>query len=188
MVFTPPPPEETEYLLTELFARYNEAKAEERAHPLVLVAAMVLDFLAIHPFADGNGRLARLLTTYELLAQGYGVARYVSIEQSIYESKNTYYARLHESQRGWHDGVHNLWPWTSYLTSILADAYDSFEQRVAAAGEDAGSKQERVRNYILTQAPPNFRKRDIERALPGVSTATIRLVLNEFRDSQRIRL
>ncbi len=188
VVFTPPPPEETEYLLTELFARYNEAKAEERAHPLVLVAAMVLDFLAIHPFADGNGRLARLLTTYELLAQGYGVARYVSIEQSIYESKNTYYARLHESQRGWHDGVHNLWPWTSYLTSILADAYDSFEQRVAAAGEDAGSKQERVRNYILTQAPPNFRKRDIERALPGVSTATIRLVLNEFRDSQRIRL
>jgi Fic family protein len=187
VVFTPPAPEETEFLLTELLARYEIAKSEARTHPLVLVAALILDLLAIHPVADGNGRLARLLTTYELLSQGYGVARYVSLEQRVYESKNTYYASLYESQRGWHEGRHGIWPWTSYLARILADAYDLFEQRVAAAGQTTGSKQDRVRDYVLSQAPDVFRRRDVERALPDVSTATIRLVLNELRDAGHVR-
>lgn len=136
--------------------------------------------------ADGNGRLARLVTTYELLSLGYGVAKYVSLEQRIYESKNTYYSRLHESQQGWHTGEHTIWPWVSYLTSVLSGAYDDFEQRVAAASETVGSKQEQARQYILEQAPGEFRRRDIERALPGVSQATVRLVLNELRDAGKI--
>lgn len=187
LVFTPPGPEETEFLLTELLARYEAAKSEARTHPLVLIGALILDLLAIHPVADGNGRLARLLTTYELLSHGYGVARYVSLEQRIYESKNTYYASLYESQRGWHDGHHSIWPWTSYLAQVLADAYDTFEQRIAAAGETTGSKQDRVREYVLRQAPAAFRRRDVERALPDVSTATIRLVLSDLRDKGNIR-
>ena len=187
IIFTPPPPEETEFLLSELFARYETAKREARTHPLVLIGALIVDLLAIHPVADGNGRLARLLTTYELLGQGYGVARYVSLEQRIFESKNAYYASLFESQRKWHDGRHSIWPWTSYLARILADAYDSFEERVVAAGEITGSKQDRVREYVLHQAPDVFRRRDVERALPDVSTATIRLVLNGLRDARQIR-
>jgi len=187
VVFAPPGPHETEFLLTELIARYTEAKREARTHPLVLIGALILDFLAIHPMADGNGRLARLLTTHELLSQGYGVARYVSVEQRIYESKNTYYASLYESQRGWHEGEHSIWPWTTYLARVLAGAYDDFEQRVAEARETAGNKQERVRAYILQQAPQAFRRRDVERALPGISPATIRLVLNELRDAQLIK-
>lgn len=186
VVFHPPGPERTEFFLTELFARYNDLKLEGRTHPLVLVAALVVDFSAIHPVADGNGRLARLLTTHELLSQGYGVARYVSIEQRIFESKNTYYDRLYQSQRDWHEGEHDIWPWTSYLAQVLAGAYDDFEERVAAAGDEPGSKQDLVRDYILKQAPPEFRRRDIERALPEVSPATIRLVLNDLRDSKRI--
>ena len=186
VVFTPPEPERTEFLLTELFARYNDLKAEGRTHPLVLIGALVLDFLAIHPVVDGNGRLARLLTTHELLSQGYGVARYVSIEQRIFESKNTYYDRLYKSQRAWHEGKHDIWPWTSYLAQILAGAYDDLEQRVAAAAGETRSKQDRVRDYILEQAPPEFRRRDIESALPEVSPATIRLVINELRDEEQI--
>ncbi len=181
IVFAPPPPEETEFLLSELLARYEDAKREGGAHPLVLVGALVLDFLAIHPVADGNGRLARLLTAYELLARGYGVARYVSIEQRVFESKNSYYASLYESQRNWHEGQHDVWPWITYLCRILAGAYADFEQRVTGAEEQTGSKQERVREYVLRQAPAEFRRRDIERALPGVSLATIRLVLAELR-------
>ena len=77
IVFTPTPPEETEFLLGELLTRYNTAKREGRTHPLVLIGALILDLLAIHPVADGNGRLARLLTNYEILSQGYGVTRYV---------------------------------------------------------------------------------------------------------------
>lgn len=187
IVFTPVAPEQTEFSLVELFARYNDAKREGRTHPLVLIAALILDLLAIHPVADGNGRLARLITTHELLGQGYGVARYVSIEQRIYETKNGYYASLYESQRNWHESTHNIWPWTLYLARVLAHAYDDFERRVARSGGDAATKQERVRDFILSQAPTEFRRRDIERALPGISTATIRLVLGQLRDSARIR-
>lgn len=186
VVFTPPPPEETEFLLTELLVRYQQMKADRQAHPLVLIGALVVDFLAIHPVADGNGRLARLITTHELLAQGYGVARYVSIEQRIFESKNTYYDRLYRSQRGWQEADHDIWPWTTYLAQVVADAYEDFEQRLAAAAEPDTNKQERVRRYILNQAPAVFRRRDIERALPEVSPATIRLVINALRDSKDI--
>lgn len=186
VVFNPPPPEEAEFLLGEAIDRYTAAKREEVGHPLVLIGALILDVLAIHPVADGNGRLARLVTTYELISQGYGVARYVSLEQRIYESKNTYYQRLYLSQQGWHTGEHTIWPWVSYLATILAGAYDDFEERVADARDSVGSKQDRVRHHILHQAPSEFRRRDVERALPGVSPATIRLVLNELRDSGKI--
>lgn len=188
IVFTPPPPEETEFLLIELLARYEDAKREGRTHPLLLIAVLILDLLAIHPVADGNGRLARLLTTHELLSQGYGVARYVSIEQRIYDSKNSYYATLYESQRNWHEAKHDVWPWATYFAQILAGAYDDFERRIKQCGGGDGSKQERVRAYILGQAPPVFRRRDVERAFPGVSVATIRLVLNELRDAGRIEV
>ncbi len=186
VVFTPPVPERTEFFVTKLFARYNELKAEGQIHPLALVGALVLDLLAIHPVADGNGRLARLITTYELLSQGYGVSRYVSIEQRIFESKNTYYDRLYKSQRNWHEARHDIWPWISYLAQILAGAYDDFQARVVAAAESEGSKQERVRRYMLEEAPLEFRRRDIEGALPEVSSATVRLVLNALRDEGEI--
>jgi Fic family protein len=186
IVFTPPPPEQTESLLAELMVRYEAAATEGRTHPLVLTGVLVLDLLAIHPVADGNGRLARLVTTHELLAQGYGIARYISIEQRIFDSKNSYYASLYESQRHWHEGEHDIWPWVTYLARIVADAYEDFELRVGASREDSGSKQDRVRHYILEEAPAEFRRRDIERALPGISPATIRLALNQLRDAGRI--
>jgi Fic family protein len=186
VIFTPPDEHATPMMLAELLDRYGEAKREGRTHPLVLIAALILDLLAIHPVADGNGRLARLVTTYELLAAGYGVARYVSVEQRIFEAKNAYYQSLYESQRRWHAGQHTIWPWTTFLVRILAGAYEALEERVAAGALNTGSKQERVREYILHQAPSEFRTRDLHRALPGVSAATIRLVLIELRDAGRI--
>lgn len=152
----------------------------------MLAGALILDLLAIHPVADGNGRLARLVTTHELLACGYGVARYVSIEQRIYESKNSYYSALYESQRGWHDGRHDIWPWITYLIRVVGDAYEDFEHRIVAAGNVTGSKQEQVREHILNRGPATFRRRDVERALPGISTATIRLVLGQLRVDRQI--
>ncbi len=182
IVFEPPDEHDTPMLLTELLDRYNEAKREGRTHPIVLIGALIVDLLAIHPVADGNGRLARLLTTYELLDVGYGVARYVSVEQRIFEAKNVYYQSLYESQRGWH----TIWPWTTFLIQILDCAYADLEQRVVAASTDTGSKQDRVREHILRRAPVEFRTRDIQRALPGISPATVRLVLNELRDAGEI--
>ena len=184
LLFAPVSPEQTEFFLTELVARYNDAVAGEAAHPIVLVGALVLDFLAIHPFADGNGRVASILTTQQLLALGYGIPRYVSVEQRIFDSKEAYYEALYRSQRGWHDGTHSVWPWIEYLVGVLAAAYDAFEQRLAAT-RDAGrrSKQEQVRAWVLAQAPAQFRFREIRRALPGVSDPTIKLVLGQLRDA-----
>jgi Fic family protein len=182
VVFRPVSARETPFMTGELVTRYLDAQKRAVAHPLVVMCAFVLDLLAIHPVADGNGRLARLVSARELLKLGYGVARYVSVEQQIFETKTAYYASLWESQRDWHEGDHKIWPWTEYLIGILADTYDRFEQRVSAARGDRGaSKQDRVRAYVLHQAPPRFTIGDIRRAVPGTSDQTIRLVLNELK-------
>jgi Fic family protein len=189
IIFTPPSPKETEYLLPELVTRYRSAVDTQAAHPILIIVAFVLDFLAIHPVADGNGRLARLLTAHVLLEQGYGVARYVSIEQRMFDTKNAYYAALYESQRQWHEGTHNIWPWAEYLVGILEDSYDDFESRVAARRNLTGlSKQERVREYVLHHAPVVFRVQDVRTALPGVSDQTIRLVLIGLRRETLIEI
>jgi len=181
-LFEPPPPEQTEFMLTELVHRYEDARKRQAAHPLVLLAAFILDFLAIHPFADGNGRVARILTTHLLLREGYGVPLYVSVEQRIYETKNSYYDALHASQQGWLEARHSPWPWVEYLATVLSEAYDVFEKRVAAArsGKDL-TKQERVREYVLKHAPHPFTIEDVRRSVLGVSTETIRLVLTRLR-------
>lgn len=188
VLFEPPPWQRTEWFLTELVDRYNTAVADEVAHPIVLCAALILDLLAIHPVADGNGRVARILTTQQLLARGYGVSRYVSVEQRIYETKNVYYDALYRSQRDWHDSEHSIWPWTEYLAGVLAESYDDFEAGVASArGLGTLSKQERVRVWALDHAPPDFRLRDVRRALPGISDQSIGLVLRRLRDEGRLR-
>lgn len=187
VMFTPPSPAHTESLLRGLTESYNDAVARTAAHPVLLVSAFVLDFLAIHPVADGNGRLARLLTTHLLLQAGYGVPRYASVEQRMFDTKNAYYAALYSSQQGWHVSSHVIWPWVEYLTVTLAGAYDDFESRVAARRNLAGlTKQERVREYVLHHAPRTFRIREIRAALPGVSDPTIRLVLRALRDEGAI--
>jgi Fic family protein len=183
VIFKPPPWTETEMLLRELVDRYNEALDRDAAHPVLLIGAFVLDFLAIHPLADGNGRVSRILTTQALLERGYGIARYVSVEQRILDTKDAYYDALRRSQSGWHDGAHAIWPWIAYLVQTLADAYAAFEDRVAAerAGPHRLTKQERVRIHVLEHAPPAFTIAQLRTALPGISDQTIRLVLAELR-------
>lgn len=189
VLFKPPSPRQTEPLLIDLFERYRDAVGAEAAHPVLLIGALILDFLAIHPVADGNGRLARLLTTHTLLAQGYGVSRYVSVERRIYETRSAYYDALYASQRRWHEGRHDVWPWIGYLVDVLASAYDDFEQRVVARRAlSTGSKQEQVRRYVLEHAPEAFRVADIRSALPGISDPTIKLVLRELHREGSIGL
>jgi Fic family protein len=189
VVFAPPSPEQTPFLLEEAVARYADAQEQRVAHPIVVLAAFVLDLLAIHPVADGNGRVARLATASELSRLDYRVVRYVSVEQRIFETKNAYYAALYESQRGWHQAEHSIWPWVEYLTRALAEAYEAFEQRVAVArAQGGGSKQERVRSHVLEHSPTEFRLADLRLALPGISDETIRIVLNDLKRSGRIRV
>jgi Fic family protein len=179
---TVPAGAQTRTHMIELVERYEQALADTRVPPLPLIAALVVDFLAIHPFEEGNGRVARLLTTNELLRHDFGVAKYVSLEQRIFDSKNSYYLALRKSQSHWHEGEHDLAPWTLYLLRIIQDAYRDFEQRVAADTQLTGStKREQARNYILTQAPRRFRLAQIADALPDISSATIRDALEDLR-------
>lgn len=102
----------------------------------------------------------------------HGVARHASLEQRIYESKNSYYEALRASQLGWHESQHDVWPWTLYLLRIVDDAYTDFEARVVAARELTGkTKVEQVRHYVLEQASEEFRFIDIIAALPDISPA-----------------
>jgi Fic family protein len=189
ILFTPPSPKETQFLLPELVERYRAASDARAAHPILLIGLLVLDFLAIHPVADGNGRLARLLTTHALLQQGYGVARYVSIEQRMFDTKNAYYAALFASQRHWHDSAHDAWPWAEYLVAILEGAYDDFESKVAARrGLAAMSKRVRVREFVLHHGNDTFRLRDLRAALPGISDPTLRLALSDLRREGLVEL
>jgi Fic family protein len=178
--FRPVPAAQTEFYLHELIERYGDAVADARHHPVLLAGLFVLDLTVIHPFEDGNGRVARAITNALLADAGYGVVHYVSLEQLIAESADAYYQALLDSTHGWHDDKADPWPWLGYFVGILAEAYRIFAGR-AAAEKPAGSKQERVRDYVLRCAPPIFRVADVRAALPGVSDQTIRMVLGELR-------
>lgn len=187
VIFEPSPWQQTEGMVQALFDGYQLAVESQAAHSLVLLAAFIVDLLAIHPVEDGNGRVARLLTTHELLRFGYGVARYVSIEQRIYESKNAYYDALEQSQKNWHEAEHSIWPWAEYLVSVLAECYTDFESHVAAArGSESMSKTERIRHWVVNSAPQEFRLADARKAVPGVSDPTIRLALRSLRDEGKL--
>jgi Fic family protein len=180
--FKPPPWQETEGLLLTLFDGYEDALDKAQAPPLVLLSAFVVDFLAIHPVLDGNGRTARLLAAHELVRLGYGVARYVSVEQRIWETKNRYYEALRESQEDWQGGSHSIWPFTRYMLGVLEDCYKAFEERVAAAqSTDGMTKQERVQHWVRNFGGAEFRLRDVRKALPGISDPTIRLALEPLK-------
>ena len=170
----------------DLIERYRQAVAAGEHHPVLLSGLFILDLLVIHPFEDGNGRVARLLTGAMLSEHGYMAGRYVSLEQAIAESAEAYYQALLDSTRGWHEGIADPWPWLGYFTSVITGAYAVFAGRAAAA-QTPGTKQQRVREHILRHAPATFRLADIRTAVPGVSDQTIRLVLEQLRSEGKVR-
>jgi Fic family protein len=176
----------TPFAINDLIERYEQATAAGEHHPVLLSGLFILDFLVIHPFEDGNGRVARLLTGAILNEHGYTVGRYVSLEQAVAESSDAYYQALLASTHGWHEGTADPWPWLGYFASVIAGAYAVFADRAAAA-QTPGTKQQRVREHILQYAPATFRLADIRTAVPGVSDQTIRLVLEQLRNEGRIR-
>ena len=184
--FKPVPAAKTPFAIDDLIGRYQETVATGEHHPALLTGLFILDLLVIHPFEDGNGRVARLLTSAMLTEHGYTVGRYVSLEQAVAESADAYYQALLESTHGWHEDTSDPWPWLSYFTNVIADAYTVFAERTAAA-KTPGTKQQRVREHILRHAPVTFRLADIRTAVPGVSDQTIRLVLEQLRNEGKVR-
>lgn len=183
--FTPVSAADSPGQVAELVERYLMSKAQDRHHPVITIGLFTLDLLTIHPFLDGNGRIARALTNALLQDAGYEVTRYVSLETSIARSADAYYAALLESTEHWHQARHDPWPWLRYFASRVARSYEEFASLTSSA-RSGGSKQDRVRDYVINHAPESFQIADVRTALPGVSDQTIRLVLNELKAAGRV--
>jgi Fic/DOC family protein len=161
-------------------------RRDRRMSPLVLMAGVVLDFLCIHPFRDGNGRASRLLTLLLCYHAGAEVGRYISLERIIEQSKERYYETLHQSSIGWHERRHNPWPFVNYMLWVLRQAYQEFEQRVGDTAEPPGAKAQLVREVILRQAG-SFSVGDLERLCPAVGRDWIRMILRKLRNENKVR-
>lgn len=183
--FRPVSVAETPAAIEELCLSYRHALAQESVPPLVAVGALVVDFLCIHPFRDGNGRVARVLTLLALYHHGYEVGRYISLERLVEESKDEYYETLFRSSQGWHEGQHDLLPWLNYFLTILRRAYREFEERVGQIKSPRGAKTALV-EAAVEAFPGEFTLADIERACPGVSRDMIRRVLRHLRRAGRV--
>ncbi|PKQ29693.1 MAG: cell filamentation protein Fic, partial [Actinobacteria bacterium HGW-Actinobacteria-10] len=142
--FSPVAPHVVDTAMTELVTGYHLLVSKGQVDSLIAVPAFVLDFLCIHPFSDGNGRMSRILNLMLLYQAGYDVGRYISLEKIIEDSKETYYEALEASSDGWHEGRHDLVPWLQYSHGVLIAAYLEFEQRVGQMGTGRGAKREMV--------------------------------------------
>lgn len=173
--------------MARLHDRYRAALDLGAADPLLLVPAYVLDFLCIHPFADGNGRMARLLSLLLLYQAGYQVGGYISLETAIEDTKEGYYEALYSASQGWHEERHSLLPWWEYFVGVmLTKAYRQFEERVGVTTARRGAKRDMARDTVH-RLPSPFRYADLQRALPAVSRPTIARALRELRLEGAIR-
>ncbi|MFN7946175.1 MAG: Fic family protein [Blastocatellia bacterium] len=169
----------------EMCLAYRHAINQGTTQPVLAVAALVLDFLCIHPFRDGNGRVSRLLTLLALYQHGYEVGRYISLERLVEESREEYYEALRRSSEGWHKGRHELLPWLTYFVTILRRAYREFEQRAGGVKSPRGAKTSLIENAIAA-FPGAFSLADVERECPGVSRDMVRRVLREMQQAGQV--
>lgn len=168
-----------------LIALWSRALQEKWVHPLMALAAFNLDFLCIHPFRDGNGRVSRLLLLLQSYHLGYDVGRYISIERLIEQNKERYYETLEESSREWHNGKHHPWPYINYLLYILKTAYREFENHLESAQSPRGAKTEMI-EAAAKSFTGEFTIADLERKCPGVSHDMVRKVLDRLKKAGEI--
>jgi Fic family protein len=175
----------THVFMKKLIEFWEDTLKEKNVHPLIALAAFNLDFLCIHPFRDGNGRVSRLLLLLQCYFLGYEVGPYISLERIIEQSKARYYETLEQSSQGWHEGKHDPWPYINYLLYILKIAYQEFESRVGQLKSPHGTKTELVASAI-NGFEQEFTFSDLEKACPGVSRDMIRLVLRDLKKSKKV--
>jgi len=173
-------PEQTPACTEQLVSLWQDLCRERLISPLILLAAFNLDFLCIHPFRDGNGRVSRLLLLLTAYHVGIEVGRYVSLERLIEDNKKRYYETLEQSSQGWHEGKHDPWPYIGYLLYIIKQAYNEFESRVGEIKAPKGEKTSLVEAAIARQTGP-FTVSDIRDACPGVGVDLIRKVLGRLK-------
>ncbi|MGN8649154.1 Fic family protein [Eubacterium pyruvativorans] len=183
--FQPVPAWETSEAMDSLCSALQEALMNPELDSLLLMPMFILDFLCIHPFNDGNGRMSRLLTLLLLYRSGYFVGKYISLERLIADSKTTYYEVLQDSSTGWHEGTNDYLPFVRYMLGIVIAAYREFVSRVDVLITRGLSKPERVRE-IIRSTTGKITKTQIMKQCPDISQKTVERALRELMDNGEI--
>ncbi len=171
VLFTPLDPFETPTALESICNEYNRIIGNMEVEPLIAIPIFIHDFLCIHPFNDGNGRMSRLLTTLLLYRSGFYVGKYISLEAKIAKSKDLYYHSLHQSQLGWHEEKEDVLPFIKYLLEIILSSYKDFSERFALV-ETKLPAIEIVRRASMNKIG-RFKKQDIREQCPSLSISSI---------------
>lgn len=185
VLFTPMAPCETPEAIDKICEEYNLAIGNMELEPLILIPVFIHDFLCIHPFNDGNGRMSRLLTTLLLYRNGFYVGRYISLEGKIAKNKDLYYDALSRSQDGWHEGTEDIIPFIKYMLGIILAAYKDFEDRMDLIGVKLSALE------IVRRASKNklgrFNKQDIRELCPNLSDSSIEGALRKMLSSGELK-
>ena len=184
-LFTPLAPFETPEALDRICDEYNRVIGNMEAEPLIVIPIFIHDFLCIHPFNDGNGRMSRLLTTLLLSRNGFYVGKYISLEAKIAKNKDLYYAALRQAQEGWHEGTEDAVPFIKYLLGIILSAYRDFEDRFSLV-EQKKPALETVRQATLNKIG-RFSKQDIREFCPALSVSSIEGALRKLVASGELK-
>ena len=183
--FEPVPAWETPETIAALCNAFEAAMQDAELDPLLLIPIFILDFLCIHPFNDGNGRMSRLLTLLLLYRSDYIVGKYISIEKLISDTKETYYETLQASSYSWHEGTNDYAPFVTYMLGVLVAAYRDFESRIELLTTKGLSKPDRVREIIKNHLG-KITKSEIMAACPDISQITVQRALAELLKSGEI--
>lgn len=172
--------------MRRLHERFDALWCTGEIEPLLLIAAYVLDFLCIHPFRDGNGRMARLITLLLMYHAGYEVGRHISLEQIVERTKESYYNTLNQSSSGWHGGHHDLMPWTEYLLGVvILGAYQELERRVGTVTGGRGTKTAMVLD-VIGRMVGEFSVANLQERCPTVGIDLLRRILRKERAAGRL--
>ena len=171
--------------IKKMLSEYDWAIKNAQVHPLLLIAAGNLDFLCIHPFRDGNGRVSRLILLLQLYHAGYNVGRYISLERLIEEHKERYYETLEISSHGWHQGKHDPWPYINFILYMLKKACAEFTAGVEKIKTPKGAKTEFVIEAI-GKMPTAFSLSMLQVKCPNVSREMIRKILRDLSKDGKI--
>ena len=185
VLFTPLAPYETPAALDRICEEYNRVIGNFEVEPLIAIPIFIHDFLCIHPFNDGNGRMSRLLTTLLLYRNGFYVGKYISLESKIAKNKDLYYDALRQSQYGWHKGKEDVIPFIKYLLGTILSAYKDFEDRFALI-EVKLPAIEMVRQATMNKIG-RFTKQDIHELCPSLSISSIERALRRLVDSEKLK-
>jgi Fic family protein len=163
----------------QMILAYIDARSNNNINQLLLIPCFILDFLCIHPFSDGNGRMSRLLSTLLLYKNGFDAGKYISFEEQINKQKAAYYASLRESSDGWHDNRNSYFPFIENFVTTLLFCYKELDKRFAVVNAKKVTKQHRVEATVLNSLLP-ISKQEICYVLPDVSPTTVEAVLAEM--------